>query len=123
MRNRIRRVAVVIGLAIALGLGGFGIAYAAASSGPPITSPPGTVGPYYSGPVHECVSASAENHVYVEAHSSTLGNCAKGYVQFAANELTPSFQLQLGSAVYNCTTSTSGAETKIVCPNPAVPSS
>jgi len=118
MRNKLGRLVAIAVLALAA-LGG-GVAYAATNGGPPITSPPGTVGPYYSGPVHECVSSSAENQTYVEEHSAAIGNCAKGYLQFAVNELTPAFQLQLGSTVYNCTTSTSGrSETLIVCPNPA----
>lgn len=117
---RTRRGLAAIAAAAAMVIGG-GVAYAATSGAPPVTSPTPTAGPYYSGPVHECVSASAENRIYVEEHSNQLGNCARGYLQLAVNELTPAFQLQLGSTVYNCTTSTAGrAETLIVCPNPAV---
>lgn len=112
--------AVLVGPFIALG-GGLAAA-AVLAAGPPITTPTPTVGAFYSGPVHVCVSAADEGRSYVEEHSTARGNCAHGYVQFAANELTPAFQLQLGSTVYSCTTSTTGAgaelRTMITCPGP-----
>lgn len=114
-------LAVTVGLMVALIGGAAGAAVMA--SGPPVTAPTPTVGPFYSGPVHVCASTANEGSLYVEEHSTARGNCAHGYVQMAANELTPGFKLQIGSTVYSCTTSTTGAgaelETMITCPAPA----
>ena len=106
--------AAVLGLGLGLGLG------AASASGPPVTAPSSGPGPYYSGPVHICVNTANEGTAYFELHSTQLGNCAGGYRQLAANELTPAFTLQLGATAYQCTAATDAARTAIAC---SVPSS
>lgn len=124
--TRLRRMWVITAAVAVMVLGG-GIAYAsvaAVSAGPPVTSPPGIAGPYYSGPVHECVSDTNESVAYTELHSTAVGNCAAGYRQLVMNELTPAFTLTLGmaggsSTAYNCTASTAQPETSIACTAPS----
>ena len=110
-------LAAVLGPLIALG-GGVAAA-AVLGAGPPVASPPTTAGPYYAGPVHECVSVANESVAYVEEHSTALGNCAAGYRQFVANELSPKFTLELGGITYTCSAGSAAAETAIVCPSPS----
>ena len=118
--TRLRKRLLVILAALCLVATGAGAAAAAVlASGPPVSSPAATAGSYFSGPVHECVSAANESAVYVEGHSTALGNCARGYVQMAANELTPKFTLQLGSTAYTCSASTAAAETALTCAAPS----
>lgn len=115
MTLRRRITAIVLGVMLALGGLGAGAALAAGSSGPPVTAPSSGPGPYYSGPVHECVSVANESVSYTEEHSTGLGNCAAGYRQLAVNELTPAFTLQLGTVVYDCTAATDQASTALTC--------
>lgn len=118
--GRLQRAAMVLTIAGLIALGG-GIlgALTASAGGPPVTAPTTGPGPFYAGPVHECVAG--ESTAYFELHSTALGNCARGYTQLTVNELTPSFSLQLGSTVYACQAVTARAETAITCspPSPA----
>jgi hypothetical protein len=109
----------VIAVAIAIAALGGGIAWAAVTGAPPVTSPTPTTGPYFSGPVHQCISDADESTLYTETRSDRLGNCASGYTQLVANELTPAFTLQLGSVTYACTADTAQPQTAITCPTPS----
>lgn len=102
-----------------VGVGG-AVAMVAAAAGPPVTAPSSGPGPYYSGPVHECLSGSNESAAYFELHSTALGNCAQGYRQVTVNELTPAFTLQInGGPVMSCTAATAQAETALACSTPS----
>lgn len=110
------RLAAAAAAAVTLLLGAAAIgASIASASGPPVTAPSSGPGPYYSGPVHVCLSAGNESAGYSELHSTGLGNCAAGYRQAAINELTPAFTLQLGALTYACTADTAQARTAIAC--------
>jgi hypothetical protein len=120
-----RRIAAAM-LAVFLVAAGYTAAAAAVGgTPPPVTSPTPTAGPYFSGPVHECVNLKNEGLDYFELHTDSLGNCGGGYVQLTVNELTPTFALKLGSTVYTCSAVTSATpETAVTCATPArVPSS
>lgn len=106
--------------ALALALASIGFSAAAFASGPPVSSPAATIGPYYSGPVHECWSTTNESVSYLEEHSTAQGNCLRGYTQLAVNELTPRFTLQLpGGPVLTCSADTAATETVISCSAPS----
>jgi hypothetical protein len=122
--TRLRRNAglVIAALAVALVSSAASLAAFAtlAGSGPPVTGPAATIGPYYSGPVHECWSDTNESVSYLEEHSTAQGNCLRGYTQLAVNELTPRFVLQLpGGPLLACTASTATAETALACSAPS----
>lgn len=78
--NKKISAAIVGGVALAV-MGG-GAAYAAVAGGPPVTSPAGTVGPYYSqgAAVNLCVNQVTQQ-VRVETKTVTLGNCSTHEVQ------------------------------------------
>ena len=79
MRHR-KVITTVAAAAIAVLAGG--TAYAAVAGGPPVTSPPGKVGPYYSQgtAVNECVNQVTQQ-VRVETRTVVLGNCSTDEVQ------------------------------------------
>lgn len=83
MRKILYTMLPIIIAAVAAG----GTAYAAIQGGPPVVSPPGKVGPYYSqgAAVNLCVNPAADSLAYVEAHSDVLGNCAAGYTQLTVS--------------------------------------
>jgi hypothetical protein len=134
MFSKINRKVAAVGLGLGLAIGGGSAAVAAVASGPALTSPAGTVGPYYSGPVHVCVNETNEGVAYYELHSTEMGNCANGYRQIVVNELAPQFVLEIGTTVaatsttpatttyqsYNCVTEASQASTPVTC-TPVVP--
>jgi hypothetical protein len=113
-----RRFLAVIAACI-MCLAGGGVAYAAISGGPPVTTPTPVTGAYYSGPVHECVSTADESTAYFEENSGRQGNCAPGYIQLAVNELTGGFTLELGGATWDCTADTAQAQTALSCTDPS----
>jgi hypothetical protein len=117
-----KRIVAVCAAVFLVATGATAASAAIVASGPPITSPTPTVGPFFSGPVHECVLASNEGVAYFELHSNTLGNCAKGWIQLTVNELTPTFTLKLGTGTgavdYTCSAVTAAAETAVSCATP-----
>ena len=126
MRTRLwagRARILLTSLVVALG-GTLAGASIAAASGPTVQSPTMAAGPYFGGPVHECWSTGNESGsgAYLEEHSTTLGNCARGYTQLAVNELTPKFTLELNGAALACTADTAGAETALTCSTASSPS-
>jgi hypothetical protein len=122
MLNKINRRLAAVVLGLGLAIGGAGAAVAATAGGPALTSPAGTVGPYYSGAVHECVNAVNESVSYFELHTTQQGNCAAGYRQVVVNELTPAFTFSLNGVNYTCTAATAQTETALSCTPVPVPS-
>ena len=121
--TRVKMLLVMLTAVLGAAGGTWAAAAAVISPPPPVTAPPGTVGPFYSGPVHECVSAGNESVAYFELYSTARGNCAPGYRQLAVNELTPSFTLQLGTAAYQCTAATAQQQTALSCTAASSPAS
>lgn len=117
MKKFIARVLIgipvnILGMAVcAICAAGAGIAYAAtvAHAAGPGVSPES----YYTGPVHICVSQSNEGVVYVEEHTTAVGNCAAGYDQAEINVpyLDPAgWSVTEGGATLTCTPSFGAAD-------------
>ena len=84
-----KRISAAIVGGVAVAVLGSGVAYAAVASGPPVTTPPGTVGPEYGpGVIYLCVNQTTQA-LRLETRTDVPGNCGANEIQLPITVPTP----------------------------------